>query len=141
MLTVTPRVAPRQHNICCSPAPSTSHSEKESGQTTLPYPASSVVGWVTCDALPSSPRRLEFPSDEREEEEEEDLYDSTRKIPSGIRTQVWRSRHRRLNRWARRMYLPSEKQDTLYHKSNIQAEARQSFEQGSACIRRAIDKP
>ena len=29
-------MAVRQQNICCSPAPSTSHSESESGQTTLP---------------------------------------------------------------------------------------------------------
>ena len=29
-------LAVRQQNIYCSPAPSTSHSERESGQTTLP---------------------------------------------------------------------------------------------------------
>ena len=35
-------LAVRQQNIYCSPALSTSHSERESGQTTLPYPASST---------------------------------------------------------------------------------------------------
>ena len=37
--------AVRQHNICCSSAPSTSYSERESGQTTLPQPTSCAVAW------------------------------------------------------------------------------------------------
>ena len=35
-----------------------------------PDHTSSMEAWGTCDALPPSSRRLEFPSDEREEEEE-----------------------------------------------------------------------
>ena len=35
-------LAAREQNIYCSPAPSTSHSERESGHTTHPKPASST---------------------------------------------------------------------------------------------------
>ena len=64
-------LAVRQQSIYHSPAPSTCHSERESGQTTLPSPASSTEAWGICDALPPSLRRLEFPSDELEEEEQQ----------------------------------------------------------------------
>ena len=63
-------LAVRQQNTYCSSAPPTSHSERESGQTTLQWPVSCTEAWGTCDALPPSSGRLEFPSDEREQEEE-----------------------------------------------------------------------
>ena len=92
-------MAVRHQNICCSPAPlceqesehllqscpplragirtsaavlppSASRSGRKSGQTTLPYPASYAAALRTCDVLPPSSKKLEFPSYEREEEED-----------------------------------------------------------------------
>ena len=59
-------LAVRQQNICCSPAPSTSCSERKSGQTISQWLASSAAVWRTDSLLPPSSRRLEFLSDEQD---------------------------------------------------------------------------